>query len=125
MPLRRAGTQAFTFTARVRPIQKDPDSINPLETIIGDQWRPLPIGDAHDLPRRTHPAFRMVVDSRQAAAGGDRRLDAGRRHSVAGGEPAGGDPDRAGPIPLLQPSRDVPAAVADRAGRRVLSVTEA
>src|SRR5438874_2390230 len=102
-----------------------PFSLTPWQPSSATNGATSAIGDAHDLPRRTHAAFRMVVDRRQAAAGGDCRADAGRRHPLAGGEPAGGDPDRARPVPLLRPPRDVPAAVADRTGRRILHVAEA
>src|SRR5664279_6636774 len=73
------------------------------------------VGNAHDLPRRTQSPERMVVDGGPPAARGDHRADLGRHHSVAGGEPAGGNPDRARSLPLLQPPRPVPAAVLYRA----------
>ena len=66
----------------------------------------------------------MVVDRGQAAACRDIGADAGRRHPVAGGEPAGGDADRARSLPFLQPPRDVPAAVLHGADRGVVHVAE-
>src|SRR6478609_1978786 len=97
--------------------------INPLETILRHQWAlPLPSGDVHARPRSTHAVFRLVVDRRQMAARCGSRADAGRRHPVAGGEPAGGNPDRARSLPFLQPARDVPAAVLHGADRGLLPV---
>src|ERR1700759_2231019 len=86
--------------------------INPSVTTIGDQWESRPKGPAHALPRRTQSPVRLVVDRRSPDAGGDPRADAERHRAVAGGEPAGRGAHRARSLPLLQPSRDVPAAVA-------------
>src|SRR5215831_13679571 len=79
----------------------------------------------HALPRRTQSVVRLVVDGGSPPAWRDHRADAERGRAVAGGESAGCDPDRPRSLPFLQPSRDVPAAVADRDDRRVLHVAEA
>src|SRR5450756_520788 len=85
----------------------------------------LAFGTAHDLPRRTQSPERVVVDGRPPAARGDHRAGPGRHHPVAGGESAGGDPDRARSLPLLQPPHPVPAAFLHRDDRGVVPVTAA
>src|SRR6185437_6132201 len=98
-------------------------SINPLETTMGANGRTLLYpGTAHALPRRTQPVVRLVVDGGPSAARGDSCADAERRRAVARGEPAGRGPDRARPVPFLQPPRHVPAAVHRRDDRRLLHV---
>src|SRR5450756_145480 len=67
----------------------------------------------------------MVVDGGPPAAGGGYRADAGRHYSVAGGQSAGGDTDRARSVSLLQPPRHVSAAVLYRADLRIVPVAAA
>src|ERR1700682_2680277 len=67
----------------------------------------------------------MVVDGGPSATGGGYRADAGRPYSVAGGQSAGGDTDRARSVSLLQPPRHVSAAVVYRADLRVVPVAAA
>src|SRR5262245_46359315 len=92
---------------------------------MGPNGSTLAPGTAHALPRRTQPAVGLVVDGGPSAAWRHHRADAERDRAVAGGKPGGRGPDRARSVPLLQSSRDVPAAVLLRADLRLLHVAAA
>src|SRR5712691_1861353 len=87
--------------------------------------KPSADGNAHALSWTTQPPQRVVVDCRPPAARGDYRADAGRHYSVARGQSAGGNKDRARSVSLLQPPRIFSAAVLYGADRGVVPVATA
>ena len=134
LPRRQAGgvnvstpSRSHAFSGRgLRSLARHLVKTSPIPLTSGNHHgrpmgRPLPPGTPM-LSREQRTPLRewwWTVDRLQLAAiialmlAGD--------HPVAGGKPAGGDPDRARSVSLLQPPRDVSAAVLHRADRRCRS----